>query len=333
MTADATRWGVLSTARINDLVLAGAAKSQRVRMLAVASRDGARATAYARERGFGRSYGSYEALLADPDVEAVYISVPNGPHVEWSVRALEAGKHVLCEKPLTADPAEAERAFDVAERNGLILMEAFMWRHHPQTVRLKELVDEGAVGTLRLIRSAFSFPAVDDPADMRLLTEPDGGSLLDVGCYCVNAARYLAGEPTEVYGASVLTDAGVDVRFVATMWTADGVLTQFDCGLDLPVREELELIGDDGQIVVHDPWHGLEPAIELRRDGTTEVIAVEAVDSYRLELENLSDAVRGNADPLLGRADAVAQARVMEALFRSAAERRAVAIPSQAERH
>jgi len=318
VTADATRWGVLSTARINDVVLAAAAKSERVQMLAVASRDAARAEAYARERGFERSYGSYDALLADPDVEAVYISVPNGPHVEWSVRALEAGKHVLCEKPLTADASEAERAFDVAERNGLILMEAFMWRHHPQTVRLKELVDEGAVGTLRLIRSAFSFPAVDDPADMRLLTEPDGGSLLDVGCYCVNAARYLAGEPTKVYGASVLTDAGVDVRFVATMWTADGVLAQFDAGLDVPVREELELIGDRGHIVVHDPWHGLEPAIELRRDETTEMIAVEAVDSYRLELENLSDAVRGNADPLLGRADAVAQARVMEALFRSA---------------
>ena len=329
MTAEATRWGILSTARINDLVLAGAAKSDRVHMLAVASRDTDRADSYAREKGFERSYGSYDALLADPDVEAVYISVPNGPHVEWSIRALEAGKHVLCEKPLTADLGEAERAFDVAERQGLLLMEAFMWRHHPQTLRLKELVDEGAVGTLRLIRSAFSFPAVDDPGDMRLLTEPDGGSLLDVGCYCVNAARYLAGEPTGVYGASVVNDAGVDVRFAATLWTTDGVITQFDSALDVPVREELELVGDRGHIVVRDPWHGLEPAIELRRDGTTEVIEVEALGSYQLELENMSDAVRGTAAPLLGRPDGVAQAHVMEALFRSAAERRPVAITAQ----
>ncbi len=326
MTADPTRWGVLSTARINDLVLAGAAKSDRVHMLAVASRHAGRAEAYARERGFERSYDSYDALLADPDVEAVYISVPNGPHVEWSVRALEAGKHVLCEKPLTADAAEAERAFDAAERNGVLLMEAFMWRHHPQTLRLKELVEEGAVGTLRLIRSAFSFPAADDPGDMRLLTEPDGGSLLDVGCYCVNASRYLAGEPAGVYGASALNEAGVDVRLAATLWTEGGVITQFDSALDVPVREELELVGDRGHIVVRDPWHGLEPAIELRRGGETEVVEVEALDSYQLELENMSDAIRGLGAPLLGGDDAVAQARVMEALFRSASEHRPVGL-------
>src|SRR5262249_44566257 len=163
------------------------------------------------------------------------------PHVEWSMRALEAGKHVLCEKPLTADLAGARQAFAVAERQGLMLMEAFMWRHHPQTLRLKELVDEGAVGALRLIRSAFSFRAGDDPADMRLLTEPDGGSLLDVGCYCVNASRYLAGEPAGVYGASAINAAGVDVRFAGTLWTDAGVITQFDSALDVPVREELEL--------------------------------------------------------------------------------------------
>ena len=320
-------WGVLSTARINDLVLAGAAKSARADMLAVASRDAGKAETYAHEHGFERAYGSYDALLADTDVEAVYISLPNGPHVEWSIRALEAGKHVLCEKPLTPDPAEAERAFDVAERNGLILMEAFMWRHHPQTRQLQQLVDDGAVGSLRLIRAAFSFPA-DDSEDARLLTEPDGGSLMDVGCYCVNATRLLAGEPEQVYGAHVLNAAGVDVRFAATILSAGGVVTQFDAAIDIPVREELELIGDRGHIVVHDPWHGLEPAIELRRDGVTEILPVEAADSYQLELENLGDAIRGTAEPLLGRADAVGQARVLEALFRSAREERPIALGS-----
>jgi predicted dehydrogenase len=163
---------------------------------------------------------------------------------------------------------------------------------------------------------------------MRLLTESDGGSLLDVGCYCVNASRYLAGEPAGVYGASVVNDAGVDVRFAGTLWTDDGVITQFDSALDVQVREELELVGDRGHIVVRDPWHGLEPAIELRRGGATEVIAVEALDSYQLELENMSDAVRSRAAPLLGRSDAIGQATVIEALFRSAAEHRRVLIGS-----
>src|SRR5262249_14515892 len=140
--------------------------------------------------------------------------------------------------------------------------------------------------------------------------------------------RYLAGEPAGVYGASILNDAGVDVRFTGTLWTDDGVITQFDSALDVPVREELELVGDEGHIVVHDPWHGLEPAIELRRSAAIEMLEVEALDSYQLELENLSDAIRGRGAPLLGRDDAVAQARVMEALFRSAADRRQVPISS-----
>src|SRR5918992_3489185 len=196
-------WGILSTARINRLVLAGARKSDRVDVVAVASRDPARAEEYAREQGIERSYGSYEALLADEDIDAVYISLPNSMHVEWSIRALEAGKHVLCEKPLTRRAAEAERAFDVAERQERLLMEAFMYRHNPQTRRLTSLVDEGAIGRLQLVRAAFSFSA--QPAtNIRLLADLDGGALMDVGCYCVSASRLLAGEPTQVRGGQVL---------------------------------------------------------------------------------------------------------------------------------
>ena len=147
---------------------------------------------------------------------------------------------------------------------------------------------------------------------------------MDVGCYCINASRLFAGEPQQVLGTHVTNDAGVDVRFAATILSAGDVVTQFDTGLDIPVREELELIGDRGQIVVHDPWHGLEPVIELRRDGGTETFPIEAADSYRLELENLGDAIIGGAEPLLGRADAVGQARVLEALFRSAREQRPI---------
>ena len=172
--SDAVRWGFLSTADINEKLLAGAAESDKVDVLAVASRDAGRAEAYAAERGIERSYGSYDDMLADPDIEAVYISLPNSMHVDWSIRALEAGKHVLCEKPLSRHPGEVERAFDAADRTGRILMEAFMWRHNPQTAKLKELVDGGAIGELRLVRAAFSFPLADQ-TNVRLNAELEGG--------------------------------------------------------------------------------------------------------------------------------------------------------------
>jgi D-xylose 1-dehydrogenase (NADP+, D-xylono-1,5-lactone-forming) len=311
------RLGILSTARINRLALAGARKSDRVDVIAVASRDQARAEAYAREQGIDRAYGSYERLLADQEVEAVYIPLPNSMHVDWSIRALEAGKHVLCEKPLTRHEAEAERAFDAADRAGRLLMEAFMYRHNPQTARLSALVAEGAVGRLRLIRAAFSFTA-GDPRNIRLLANLDGGALMDVGCYCVNSSRLLAGEPEDLHGEQVLGPGGVDVRFAGTMRFKDDVLGEFHCGLDLPVRDELDVVGSEGSLFLDDPFHCRTPVIELRRDGETERIELEPADSYQLELENLSDAIRGEAEPLLGRDDAVAQARTIEALYRSA---------------
>jgi xylose dehydrogenase (NAD/NADP) len=314
------RWGFLSTARINDKVLAGARESDRVEVVAVASRDAARAEAYARERIIERAYGSYEALLEDPDVEAVYISLPNSLHVRWAIDALEARKHVLCEKPLSRRAEEVERAFDTAERVDRILMEAFMYRHNPQTRRLKELVDGGAIGRLRLVRAAFSFPLAD-AADVRLDPALEGGALMDVGCYCVSGARLLAGEPRRVYGEEVRAAGGVDEVFTGTMLFPHEVVAEIDCGLVLPVRDELEAIGEDGSIFLDDPWHCRKPALELRTLHGREVIPVEGADSYRLELENMSDAIRGRAEPLLGREDALGQARAIEALYRSAEEK------------
>ena len=319
----AVSWGFLSTANINDKLLAGAAESDRVDVIAVASRDAARAEAYARERGIERGYGSYKELLDDPDVEAVYISLPNSLHVEWSIRALEAGKHVLCEKPMSRRAEEVERAFDVAERSGRLLMEAFMYRHNPQTARLKELVDGGAIGRLRLLRAAFSFPLAD-AENVRLDASLDGGGLMDVGCYCISGTRLLGGEPEHVYGEQVLGESGVDELFTGTMRLRGDVLAQFDAGLVLQVRDELEAIGEDGSLFLDDPWHCKRPVIELRTAGGVEEIAVEPADSYRLQLENMSDAIRGEAEPLLGREDALGQARAIEALYRSAAEARPV---------
>jgi D-xylose 1-dehydrogenase (NADP+, D-xylono-1,5-lactone-forming) len=318
-------WGFLSTANINDKLLAGAAESDRVDVIAVASRDATRAEAYARERGIERAYGSYEELLDDPDIEAVYISLPNSLHVEWSIRALEAGKHVLCEKPLSRRAMDVERAFDVAEHSGRLLMEAFMYRHNPQTAKLVELVGAGAIGRLRLVRASFSFPLAD-AENVRLNPSLDGGGLMDVGCYCVSGLRLLGGEPEQVYGEQVLGESGVDELFTGAMRFPGNVLAQFDSGLVLPERDELETIGEEGSLFLDDPWHCKRPVIELRTAGGVEEIAVEQADSYRLQLENMSDAIRGEAEPLLGRQDAVGQARAIEALYRSAAEGRPVSM-------
>src|SRR5919204_5502849 len=187
MTAEPVRWGILSTAHINALVIPPAHASPKVDLVAVASRDQARAEAYAREWRIPRAYGSYEALLEDDDVEAVYISLPNSLHVPWSIRALDAGKHVLCEKPLARSAADAEEAFDAAARVGRVLMEAFMYRHTTQTRRLRELVAEGAIGRLRLVRAAFGF-FLADPENVRLRPDVEGGALMDVGCYCVSGS-------------------------------------------------------------------------------------------------------------------------------------------------
>jgi predicted dehydrogenase len=289
-------------------------------VIAVASRDSGRAEAYAREHGLEHAHGSYEALLEDPDVEAVYISLPNALHVPWTLRALEAGKHVLCEKPFSRRAEDVERAFDLAESSGLVLSEAFMYRHHPQTAKLAALVAQKAIGPLRVVRAALSLPLTAErgEADTRFDPELDGGALMDVGCYCVNVIRLLAGEPERVKAEQVLGPSGVDVVFAGALSHADGVVTHFDCGFVLPRRSELEVVGEEGSLFVATPFQVTSPGIELRRADDVEHVAVEPGDSYQLELENVSAAIRGEATLLLGRDDAVAQARTIEALYGAA---------------
>ncbi len=323
---DPVRWGIVSTADINRKVIPGARASSKVDLVAVASRDRSRAEAYAREWGIERAYGSYEELLADPEIEAVYISLPNTLHCEWSIRAVEAGKHVLCEKPMSRHTPEVEAAFDAADRAGRLLSEAFMYRHNPQTRRLSELVADGAIGELRLVRTTFSY-GLYDAGNIRLRTDLEGGALMDVGCYCVSGSRLLAGEPESVFGRARIGETGTDWVFTGSLSFAGGVLGLFDCGTALPERDELEAIGSEGSLFLDDPWHCTRQTIELRRGGEVELIELEPVDSYRLELENVSDAIRGEADLLLAREDAVAQARALEALFRSHEIGSPVALP------
>jgi len=313
------KWGIISTADINRKVIPGAHASPKVDLVAVSSRDRARADAYASKWEIPRAYGSYEALLADPEIEAVYISLPNNLHCEWSINALEAGKHVLCEKPMSRHTADVDAAFDAAERTGRILSEAFMYRHNPQTKRVKELVESGAIGELRLIRSAFSYSLYDED-NIRLRLDVEGGALMDVGCYTVSGSRLFGGEPVKAYGEAWFGPSGTDWVFGGKLRFPDNVIALFDCGTAMPERDELEAVGSEGSVFLDDPWHCNVPVIELRRDGKVERIELEPVDSYRLELENVSDAIRGEGELLLGRQDAVGQARTLEALYQSATQ-------------
>jgi predicted dehydrogenase len=307
------RWGLLSTARINEAILTGAAETDTTEVVAVASRDQSRADAYAQEHGLERAYGSYEALLEDEDIEVVYNSLPNSMHVEWSIRALEADKHVLCEKPMDKRPEAVERAFDAADKAGRLLMEAFMYRHHPQTQKLAEIVHSGRIGELRQLRSVFSW-LLEDPTDVRLVPELDGGALMDLGCYCISMQRLLAGEPELVYGQQRSGPTGVDLGFTGLLRFAGDVLGEFHCGFDLPEANGIQAIGSTGVAVVPDPVRCGDPHIEVNG----ERVEVDDIDRYCLQAANFSAAVRGEAEPLLGREDALAQARTIAALYKSA---------------
>jgi D-xylose 1-dehydrogenase (NADP+, D-xylono-1,5-lactone-forming) len=316
------KWGLLSTALINDAILAGAAESSEVGVIGVASRDEERARSYANEHGLERSYGSYEALLADPEIEAVYVSLPNSLHVEWTLRALDAGKHVLVEKPFSKHPDQVEEAFDRAEAAGLVLSEGFMWRHHPQARRLTELIDSGVAGRVRVVRTAFAFDLATErgTGDTRFDPALDGGALMDVGCYCISGLRLVAGEPERATGEQVLGPSGVDVVFTGALAFADGVVGHFDCGFIVPRRAALEVVGEEATILVPDPFTPRIPGIEVLRPGDEpEKIAIEPANSYRLELEDVSAAIRGEGSLLLGREDAISQARTIDELYRSAA--------------
>ncbi len=320
------RLGLLSTANINRQILVGARGAGQVDVVAVGSRDGAKAQTYAGEHGIAKAHGSYEALLEDTDVDAVYISLPNGMHHEWTMRALAAGKHVLCEKPYTRHPAEAVEAFDAAEAAGLVLMEAFMYRHHPQTATIERLVRDGAVGRVLAVKAVFSFPLAD-LTNVRALPELDGGALMDVGCYCVSGSRLVAGDPVSVLAEQVVGETGVDMALYGTLRFPDDAVAQIEASVLAPERQSLEVVGDGGVLRAFAPWRvDWGGDLVLERDGVSDVVAVDEADSYTLQLENFADAIEGREPALLGRADAVAQARVIDALYRSAAEHAAAAL-------
>jgi xylose dehydrogenase (NAD/NADP) len=322
------KWGILGTARINRALLPPLAASERNELTAIASRTQARADEYAAEHSVPRAYGSYAELLADPEIDVVYIPLPNGMHAEWTLAAVRAGKHVLCEKPLTLSVEDVDRIADESRKTGVVVAEAFMYRHHPLTVAARERVLSGAIGQVLVIRGAFTF-TLSWPNDVRLDPSQGGGSVWDIGCYPVSYARFVLGEePVEAFGWQASGPTGIDEVFVGQLRFPGGAYAQFDSGFKAPYRSEIEIVGTDGAIRVRHPFKpGLHETLEiLRNEETVETDDIPGQELYSGEVEDMADAILSGKSPHVTLADSRGNCAALLALLRSAREGRPVAV-------
>jgi predicted dehydrogenase len=312
------RWGLLSTARINRLLIPAMRAAERAELVAVASRRQSRAEEYAAEWGMPRGHGSYQALLDDPQVDAIYISLPNSLHAEWTVRAAEAGKHVLCEKPLAVSVGECDEIIAAAQSGGVVVAEAVMYLYHPLLHRARQLVEEGAVGQVTVVRGALAID-LEPSDDIRWQPEMGGGSLWDVGSYPVSFIRWIAGEPQEVFGWQSLSESGVDQTFAGLLRYGNGVLGGFDCGFRELRRSQAEVFGTDGTLTIEHPYViGPESRILLRRDSGEEEIRLPETDPYRCQVEAVTAAVLDGAPLPVSLDRSRANVATLVALYESA---------------
>jgi xylose dehydrogenase (NAD/NADP) len=310
------RWGILGTARINRRILPGIRAAGDI-LAIVGSRDRERAQAAAAEYGAERA-GTYEDVLAASDVNAVYISLPNTLHVPWAIRAAEAGKHILCEKPLAPTIAGCEAMVAAAERHGVHLVEAFMYRHHPQWKLVREVIDSGKVGPVRLLRATFTFQ-LRDPRNIRLSPELGGGALQDVGCYCINVARWFLGEPTQIRGiASDLQGVGVDTHSAAVLEFGSGALAVLTCSFEMTGQQVVEIVGERGRIEVQTAFvcFGDTRVRVVDADGDR-VEIIPAADAYALEVAAMDRLIR-DGEPSLSPATDAALTQAVIAAWRGA---------------
>ena len=285
------RWGLLSTARINRRLIPAIRAASRSDLLAVASRERERAETYAAEWSIPRAHGSYEALLADPEIDIVYISLPNSLHAEWTVRAVKAGKHVLCEKPLALSLDECDRVIDAAEAAGVVVAEAVMYLYHPLLLKVGRLVKEGVVGQVTLVRGAFSF-FLDRLDDVRWQPELGGGSLWDLGSYPVSFIRFMVGDPVEVFGWQTTSASGVDATFAGLLRYETGVLGVFDCGFRQQFRVQAEVTGTGGALIIQRPYLiTAESRILLRQGFEENELTMPEANPYQCEVEALQAAI------------------------------------------
>lgn len=324
------RWGIVGCAGIAiNAVMPAIQQSASGSLAAIASRNLDKGREVASRFNVPKAYGSYEELLADEDIDAVYIPLPNHLHKEWAIRAAEAGKHVLCEKPLALTAAEAEEMAAAAAKAGVVLTEAFMYRHHPRWSRIRAILDGGEIGELRAIRGAFTFNNAEDLANIRLKPEWGGGSLYDVGCYPLSAARFLLGqEPEAVTVLAQFSDrhGGVDMMASGLAEFPGGVGLTFDCGMWTEHRQLLEIVGSEGTIELPLAFTagGDDAAFTVTVRGEKRTEVPESANPYVAELDDFAAAAFGERPPRFAPADAVKGMAVLEACLASARERRRV---------
>ncbi len=324
-------WGILSTARINRRFIPPLAQATRSTLRAVASRNLDSARAFAREWHIPQTFGSYEALLADPVINAVYIPLPNSLHHKWVIKAAQAGKHILCEKPLALTPFDVDEMAHAARKNNVVLLEAFMYRMHPQLAKLKDLLASGIIGKIKLLKASFSFP-LQDEANIRLQKTMGGGSLWDVGCYPVSFAQAIANaNPVEVFGWQRLNHRGVEVGFTGQLRYKSGIVAQIDSGFDLPFRIGAEVIGETGVLRVPVPWlpdvgNRGSGIIHIAADDTETHISTTAKDPYLCEIEALERAALDGAPLPYTLVESRQNVATIVALYESAATGKVVSI-------
>jgi len=323
MSSDVLRWGILGVAKINERLLPAFRTIQNGRLIGIASRSLEKAQAAAAAADIPKSYGNYEELLRDSEIDAVYIPLPNHLHDKWTRKAADAGKHVLCEKPLTPTAKEAESLISYCRAKNVKLMDGFMWPHHPRTAEVKRLLDDGTIGRVEHITASFTFQLPRDTNNIRLRSETGGGSLLDVGCYPVYGIRWAMGiEPVRVY-ATAQYEFGVDLAMSAIMWYADGRTATFDCGFTMPLRQRMEISGEKGVIAIPRMWIPAEAGAYTIQMGEQfeKLHNCPSPNQIVCMLENFASAVLENREPVPPIDEAAKTLKVLDALARSAREK------------
>ena len=328
-------WGILSTGNIARQFATGVVASKTGALVAVGSRTSATATEFAKAFHIPQSFGSYEGVLANPAVHAIYNALPNSMHHQWTIAALKAGKHVLCEKPLASNVAEAQEMFDVAQSSGRILVEAFMYRSHPQTMAVMDVVKSGVIGQVKLVRSGFCFRTMKIEGNIRFSRALAGGALMDIGCYCINFSRLIAQqEPLQITVSGKLHESGVDELAAGTMSFPNGIVASFTCGMTVHADNTAYICGSEGYIEIPVPWkppprdagftiaRSIPPRMDLAGKPVASapprqrVVVNVDTDLYAIEADDFAATVAGQHPPRVSREDSVGNMKVLDEMRR-----------------
>lgn len=323
------RWGIIGCAGIAiNSVIPGIQQSTTGEVVAIASRNREKAEQTAAKLNIPRAYGSYEELLADDEIDAVYIPLPNHLHMEWTIKAAEAGKHILCEKPLALNAEEAQHMVDACERAGVLLAEAFMYRHHPRYEKIAEIINRGEIGELRALHANFTFNNAQDAGNIRFKKEWGGGSIYDVGVYPISAGRLILGEEPEAVTVHAFFSPehdDVDMMASGLIEYANGISMTFDCGMWAEFRNQLEILGTNGRIEVPSAFVG-HADFTVYSNGTSRKETFPELNAYTLQADQFAHSIQGRETLRFAPADAVRNMKVVDACLRSARDKIRVTI-------